>query len=94
MNFEKSPVFYISGWLGVTEWQLHRQRIRIGYRIGDARHIDLFGYVAWLVELRHAPQSPRNEADYKTHKERSRARKVALTLTGRDIGEMPAVADP
>jgi hypothetical protein len=29
----------------LTERQLHRHRMRSGYRIGDARHIDLFRFV-------------------------------------------------
>ena len=42
--------------------QLRRHRTRAGLRIGDARHIDLPRYVAWLVQVRHAikpePASP------------------------------------
>jgi len=40
----------------ITERQLHRQRTRAGWRIGDARHVDLVRYVAWLVQVRHAPR--------------------------------------
>ena len=36
----------------VSERQLHSQRTRAGYRIGDGRTIDLFRYVAWLVHER------------------------------------------
>ena len=32
------------------ERQLLRHRSRAGFRIGDGRHVDLFRYVAWLVE--------------------------------------------
>jgi hypothetical protein len=41
----------------IGERQLHRQRTRAGLRIGDARHVDLLRYVAWLVQVRHAPRS-------------------------------------
>jgi hypothetical protein len=47
----------------ISERQLLRHRSRAGFRIGDDRHVDLFRYVAWLVELRHTPQPPRDEAD-------------------------------
>jgi hypothetical protein len=40
----------------ISERQLHRHRVRAGYRIGDARHVDLFRYAAWLVEIRHTPR--------------------------------------
>lgn len=44
------------------------------------------------------PQNPQREStarrDYAAHKERARARQSAQSKTGRDIGELPAVADP
>ena len=47
----------------INERQLHRQRARAGLRIGDARQVDLVRYVAWLVQVRHAPQrQPPNAA--------------------------------
>jgi len=77
----------------LNERQLHRHRSRAGLRIGDARHVDLLRYVAWLVQLRHAPR-PEPEGDpYEKLKDRARARNIALSLAGRDIGELPAVAD-
>src|SRR5262249_8828436 len=36
--------------------QLKRHRERAGLRIGDTRHVDLVRYVAWLVQIRHAPK--------------------------------------
>lgn len=44
----------------INERQLHRHRTRAGMRIGDARFVDLLRYVAWLIEVRHAP---REESD-------------------------------
>ncbi|HBO44116.1 MAG TPA: hypothetical protein DD670_09330 [Planctomycetaceae bacterium] len=78
----------------IGERQLHRHRIRAGYRIGDGRHVDLFRYVAWLVELRHQPQRPSRDDSYEALKERARARNAALSLAGRDIGELPPVENP
>ena len=36
--------------------QVRRHRARAGYRIGDGKTVDLFRYVAWLSDLRHAPR--------------------------------------
>lgn len=41
----------------IGEPQLRRHRTRAGLRIGDAKHVDLVRYVAWLVFVRHAPKS-------------------------------------
>src|SRR5690242_14393021 len=40
----------------ISERQLKRQRLRAGLRIGDARHVDLLRYVAWLIQVRHTPK--------------------------------------
>ncbi len=40
----------------INQSQLQRHRTRAGLRVGDARHIDLVRYVAWLVQVRHAPK--------------------------------------
>jgi hypothetical protein len=78
----------------ISERQLYRHRQRAGFRIGDGKHVDLFRYVAWLVQVRHQPK-PEPEADpYAAVKERARARSAALSLAGRDIGELPAVVHP
>ena len=78
----------------IDERQVHRHRSRAGLRIGDERHVDLLRYIAWLVQVRHAPK-PEPEGDpYATLKERSRARNIAIATAGRNIGELPAVAQP
>jgi hypothetical protein len=63
-------------------------------RIGDARHVDLLRYVAWLVQVRHAPRPETDGDPYEKLKERARARNVALAIAGRDIGELPEVVNP
>jgi hypothetical protein len=80
----------------VSERQLYRHRTRAGFRIGDGRTIDLLKYVAWLVHERHRPrpQPQPGLTGYEAHKERARQRNAELSLSGRDIGELPAVADP
>jgi hypothetical protein len=63
-------------------------------RIGDARYVDLLRYGAWLVETRHAPEPETSGDPYEKLKERARARNVAIATAGRDIGELPEIADP
>jgi hypothetical protein len=79
----------------IDERQLYRHRMRAGFRIGDGRRVDLFRYVAWLVEQRAAPRKTVDPtAGYEALKERAAARNRALSEAGRDIGELPAVVDP
>jgi hypothetical protein len=79
----------------ISERQLLRHRSRAGLRIGDGRTIDLIRYVAWLVQERHAPRpEPDGPTGYEALKERARQRNLELSLAGRDIGELPPVADP
>ena len=78
----------------IGERQLLRHRSRAGFRIGDDRHVDLFRYVAWLVAVRHEPTSEPDGDPYDALKERARARNAALSLAGRDIGEIPDVVNP
>jgi hypothetical protein len=78
----------------INERQLYRHRTQAGYRLGDGKHVDLFRYVAWLVELRHAPKPEKDGDPYAALKERARARNAAIALAGRDIGELPDVVNP
>ncbi len=78
----------------LDERKLYRHRTRAGFRFSDGRHIDLFRYAAWLVELRHTPRPQATEDPYAVMKERARARNAALALAGRDIGELPDIANP
>ena len=78
----------------ISDRQLLRHRGRAGFRIGNDRQVDLFRYVAWLVAIRHEPQVEEDADPYESLKERARARNAALSLAGRDIGELPAVVDP
>ena len=89
----------------VSERQLHRHRTRAGFRVaadgdrGGAGKVDLFRYVAWLVTTRHealaeAAREPEGLTGYEAMKERARQRNAMLSLSGRDIGDLPSVADP
>jgi hypothetical protein len=92
----------------INERVLQRHRTSAGLRIddGSGRGIDLFRYVAWLVVRRergsqmsasaqHAgPSTSPALSGYDLHRERARQRNAQLSLSGRDIGEIPPVADP
>ncbi|MCO6437297.1 MAG: phage terminase large subunit family protein [Phycisphaerae bacterium] len=81
----------------ISERQLYRHRTRAGLRItssADPRTIDLLRYVAWLVIERHRPQpEPDGLTGYDAHRERAAQRNRELSLSGRDIGEMPVVVN-
>lgn len=81
----------------INERQLHRHRTRAGFRIGDGKTVDLFRYVAWLVATRHEPKPEPAEDElsgYDAVRERARERNKALSLSGRNIGELPPVGNP
>ncbi len=78
----------------INERQLYRHRTRAGFRIGDGRRIDLLRYVAWLIQVRHEPKPERDAGGYEAMKEQARARNAALSQSGRDIGDLPPVANP
>jgi len=83
----------------INERQLRRHRTRAGLRIAsaeDSNRVDLLRYVGWLVSERHRPKPNGEEllSGYDAHRERARARNVAMSLSGRDIGELPEVVDP
>lgn len=77
-----------------SERQIYRHRQRAGNRIGDGRTVDLLRYCAWLHKVRHSPKPTSAIDPYERMKETARARNAALALAGRDIGELPEVANP
>jgi hypothetical protein len=79
----------------LTERRLRRHRTRAGFRIGDGRTVDLFRYLAWIADQHHAPEERADAAAWhEAHKERERARAALASESGRDIGDLPAVANP
>jgi len=77
----------------INERQLHRHRTRAGLQIGDARHVDLLRYAAWLAGVRRTPKPTTGGDPYETVKDRARARNIALSLAGRGIGGLPLPAE-
>lgn len=41
----------------IKQRQMQEHRVQAGLRIGTHKQVDLFRYVAWLVQRRHAPKS-------------------------------------
>jgi hypothetical protein len=79
----------------INERQLHRHRSRAGLRIGDGTTVDLPRYIAWLVIEQHRERpEPEGLTGYEALKERARQRNLELSLSGRDIGPLPAIANP
>jgi len=78
----------------VDERQIYRHRVLAGFRIERDGRIDFLKYVAWLADERHKPAPESKTSDYAAHKEAARARAAAASASGRDIGTLPAVADP
>ncbi|MBQ3745939.1 MAG: phage terminase large subunit family protein [Kiritimatiellae bacterium] len=78
---------------------VYRHFSEAGYRIAsteDSRCLSFYRYAAWLIDKRNTPP-PAIETDpgaYTAHREAAAQRQADLSLAGRDIGELPEVADP
>ena len=74
---------------------LYRHRQAAGFRISsDNKTVNLLKYVAWLLDQRHDPTLQESAGSYEAMKEAARARNAALSVSGRDIGQLPDVVDP
>lgn len=86
----------------LTEKLLRKHRERAGLKISDeaGKRLDLLRYAAWLAYERGksppVPQgSPEGEASaYAQKKERERQRNADISITGREIGELPPIENP
>ncbi len=76
--------------------QMYKHRENAGVRIGSGQRVNLFKYVAWLVNTRHSPpkqeEKPNYAPGYEGKRERSAAFK-AKSENARDIGELPLIND-
>ncbi|MCR5414837.1 MAG: phage terminase large subunit family protein [Kiritimatiellae bacterium] len=79
----------------VSMTQMYRHFTQAGYRIAsadDTRCINLYRYIAWLVDRK---AETRAAADpYAEHRAAAAQRQAELSAAGRDIGDLPEVADP
>ncbi|MEQ9616647.1 MAG: hypothetical protein RLN60_01290 [Phycisphaerales bacterium] len=86
----------------ISERQLYRHRTRAGFRIaaeGDGNRVDLFRYTVWLAATRHedieeAAIPPEGSSGYEAYRERKAREARSLSLSGRDIGELPEIVEP
>src|SRR5262249_41529081 len=70
----------------ISEATLRRQRSRAGLRVGDGKCIDLVRYVAWLVQVRHAPKpDPANAAGIDLAEAASGAAALGSAAEGRGL---------
>ena len=78
----------------IGDRQLRRHRERAGFTVSeDGGHtVNLIKYAAWLRDYYNRRRE--TSLDYAAMKEAARARNAALSKSGRDIGELPEVADP
>ena len=81
----------------ISERKLYGHRAKAGAKIGDGKTVDLFRYGAWLFDRKFEQDLAKRRVpvadDYEAIKERSRKRQAKISLSGRDIGPIPDVAD-
>lgn len=79
----------------ITAAELGHHRNEAGYRIGDAKTVDLPRYAAWLIARRHS-RVPKDSAStaYDKLKEAAAKRSKEISQSGRDIAPIPPVANP
>ena len=80
----------------ITTRQMYRHRESAGIRIGSGQRVNLFKYVAWLVNTRHAKpkdDKPNYAPGYEGHRDRNAARSLSKSESVRDIGELPRIKD-
>ena len=80
----------------ISAAMVYRHFAEAGYRIAsteDSRSLSFYRYAAWLIDKR-ANTSASTPGGYDAHRESAAQRQAELSLAGRDIGELPAVADP
>ena len=83
----------------VSPAQIYRHFTAAGYRVAsteDRRCLHLYRYIAWLVDRKNAAAEAAASAPggYAAHREAAAQRQADLSASGRDIGELPPVADP
>ncbi len=80
-----------------SDSRVRRNVVRAGLRVGDGKQVNLLGYSAWLLTtwciLTNSPEATALTG-YEAMKEQARARNAALSLSGRNIGDIPEVVAP
>ena len=81
----------------LSQPRVYREFNRVGFRIAavdNNRNINLLKYLAWLTDVKNTPDSPNGPRSYDERREAERARQAEQSLSGRDIGALPPVANP
>ena len=82
----------------VSPAQMYRHFTMAGYRIAstsDNRCLNLYRYIAWLVDRKNqAEVAITVGGGYEAHRNAMAMRNAEASLLGRDIGDLPPVADP
>lgn len=78
-----------------TTASVRRQAQAAGVKVGDGKHLNLLRFIAAMVEKRHAEQSADDgkASSYERVKEDAARRSRQKSLSGRDIGALPSIAD-
>jgi len=77
--------------------RLYRDFNRVGFRIAAAdnsRNINLMKYIAWMCDEKHTARETAGPRSYDERRDAERARQAEQSLSGRDIGTLPAVVNP
>lgn len=81
----------------VSPAQVYRHFTQAGYRVAsseDNRCLNLYRYIAWLVDQKNTRLTVNAGDAYEAHLNAVMRRDQELSLSGRDIGELPAVENP
>ena len=81
----------------ISPAQVYRHFTLAGYRVAstvDNRCLNLYRYIAWLVDRKNSPEVSLTLGGYEAHRSQAAQRQAGLSLSGRDIGELPPVEDP
>ena len=81
----------------LAQARLYRDFNRVGFRIAAAenpRNINLIKYIAWAYDEKHTPRTASGPRSYEERKDAERARQAEQSQAGRDIGDLPEVANP
>lgn len=81
----------------LSQPRVYREFNRVGFRIAaidNNRNINLLKYLAWLVDVKNTPDDSGGPRSYDERRDAERARQAEQSLSGRDIGELPPIADP
>jgi hypothetical protein len=77
--------------------RIYRDFNRVGFRIGasnNPRNINLLKYIAWIFDQEHTTGGGDGARSYEERRDAERQRQAEQSLSGRDIGALPEVANP